>query len=426
MSAVSVVHGMRTWRTWLALCACLLAVDVVVASSSTARSPLPARSAAVIGIVGESDAVNVLHDDFALTGPLVLPAGMPRPVVVALPTSGDFASRLAALRAGPLGSPKAGTLYLVRGTRLLLYSVTGEEDFLGEDRLHATGVISSAIGRRYGTAPRAWAVHIPGVEPAGFDWLATQSAWIDVASTSVYAVRSPNSSEPADTPVCLGARPVRSYIASGRLFFSSSGNTSDQPEAVVSPNGLPEVYQVGGADAAGRTWLPGHVEESDPFYAFGNVVRPYETAELFSFQAASPDALSGGTHFGGTSGATPRTAGRAAVLVDHARAVLGGRASGTALATRAPRAVAPKTGPLADGRLEGGELADVLRRTARPAEAVEGPRYLVEGFGALSETTTRVAQDVLSGKTALPLRPMDEQFHQVSERLRAAAFSGRC
>jgi hypothetical protein len=142
-----------------------------------------------------------------------------------------------------------------RGTRLLLYSVTEAEDFLGDDRLHATGVVSSVIGRKYGTAPEALAVHISGVSPAGYEWLAEQAAWIDIATTSIYVIRGPRSDEPPDTLVCLGADSVRSYVADGHIFFTSSGNTTDQPEPLLSPNGLPEVYQVGGADASGKTWL---------------------------------------------------------------------------------------------------------------------------------------------------------------------------
>lgn len=410
-------------RTWLAIAA---AVSLTAAGHAAAAPPPAARSAVVVGVIGETDPINVLHEDFAAPRKVVYPPGMPRPVFVDLPRRGDFAERLEALRRSPLGSPRAGTLYAIRGTRLLLYSVTGDEDFLGADRLHATGVVSSVIGRKYGTAPDAIAVHIPGVAPAGYDWLAEQEAWIDVATTSVYAIRGPRSDEPGDTLVCLGADPVRSYVADGHIFFTSSGNTTDQPEPLLSPNGLPEAYQVGGADASGRTWLPGHLEEADPFYAFGNVVRPYETSELFSFTAADADALTGGTQFGGTSGATPRTAGRAAQLIAHARAVLGGGARPGALASLGTGTRAPRQGPLADGSLTGQELEHLLRQTAVPAEATPGLRYAIEGYGALTNGSLNKARDVLSGRSAPAPRDADDEAHAAAEQARGALFDQRC
>jgi hypothetical protein len=407
----------------------MAAAVMVVGLASSGPSAAQARPLAppVIAIVGETPAINVLHDDFLAPGPVVYPVGMPRPVIVDLPRDGDFASRLEQLRRTPLGSPRAGTLYALRGTRLLLFAATGQEDFLGPDRLHATGVVSSAIGRRHGTAPEALAVHIAGTTPAAYDWLAAQNTWIDVASTSVYSIRSPRSDEPTDTPVCLGAAAVRRFVASGRVFFTSSGNTTDQPEPLVSPNGLPEAYQVGGAGADGRTWLPGHVEEQDPFFAAGNVVRPYETSELFSFPAAAPDSVSGSTHFGGTSGATPRTAGRAAVLLASARAAVGRATPGsTFLAGHGPRSRAPKAGPLADGTLTGGELERLLRVSAAPAEAVEGARYALEGYGAVTDQSLRHAHAVLRGAMDAPERPRDDEAHEAAEAQRAALFAGRC
>lgn len=416
----------RLVRVALVAAAVVLPCTVVPAANATTASP------AVIAIVGEPDPLNVLHADFRTRDgrDAVLPAGMPRPVRVTLPTSGDFEDRMAAVEAGPLGSLKPNTLYYVAGTRLLIYSAKDQAGrftsnvVTGADRAHSTGVVSAAIGRKYGTAPDALAVFVAGGGSSPWEWVASQS-WIDIATTSDYAAPqiSSGSNQTAESRLCQGAAAVRKIVGSGRLVFSSSGNTTDQPESITSPNGLPEVFQVGGVDAKGKTWMPGHPEESDPFYAGGNVVRPYETGELYSFTTAGPDTLDGTIHFGGTSGATPRTAGWAAVLVASARRLTsGGRANGFyAVGRKAAR------GPLSDGRLNGAEVADVLRHVAIPAEPASPGRYFVEGYGALNAKAVATAVAVLQGRANLPARPDEDAAASAVRQARAAAFNNvRC
>lgn len=409
----------------------LLCAALSVAGSLPAlagRGGVTRPSPAVVAVIGETPAVNVLHDDFRTADGRdpSYPRGMPTPEFVTLPAAGTFRERLAALEAGPLGHPEPGRLYAVHGTRLLLFATPGVTTLVGGDRLHGTGSLSSAVGRKFGTAPRGLGVFVPSATPAAFEWLSRQS-WIDVASMSTYAVRTVNSAEPVTTPICLGADPVSHWIQAGHTFFSSSGNTTDQPEALVSPNGLSSVYQVGGVDAAGNSWLPGHTEESDPFFAAGNVVRPYETGELFSFPAAAPDALSGSVHFGGTSGATPRTAGRAAALVDEARLLLNSRARGAHLADAARGVRLPAYGPLADGSLTAQELVRLLHAVAVPALSQPGvSRYAVEGYGALTPAAQQTAVQVLRGATQMPVRGEDDTANATAEQGRASVVDARC
>lgn len=413
-------------RTVVALlCAMLGAVGSLPAlagGKGTTRLSPP-----VVAVIGETPGVNVLHEDFRTADGRdpVYPPGMPTPEFVTLPATGSFGARLAALEAGPLGHPKPGHLYAVHGTRLLLFATPGVTTLVGGDRVHGTGSLSSAVGSKFGTAPRALGVFVPSATPAAFDWLSRQS-WIDVASMSTYAVRTVNSAEPVTTPICLGADPVSRWIDAGHTFFSSSGNTTDQPEALVSPNGLSGVYQVGGVDAAGRSWLPGHTEEADPYFAAGNVVRPYETGELFSFPAAAPDSLSGSVHFGGTSGATPRTAGRAAALVDEARQLLDSRGRGVHLADAARGARLPRTGPLADGSFSAQELVRLLHAVAVPALSAPGARYVVEGYGALTPAAQSAAVQVLRGTADMPARVEDDSANTAAEQLRSALVDARC
>ena len=363
-----------------------------------------------IAIIGDAG-INPLHEEFQTADGRqpVFPAGMPRPVLVSLPQTSDPQAALAQLQAGPLGNPEPGTLYAVAGTRLLLYATPGTGRLL-EDRAHGTGTASSAAGRTIGSSPQSLIVIVPGTQDASYDWLARQQ-WIDVASTSVYAIRT--------TEQCAGAAGARTLHANGGLLFSSSGNAYDYYEPFSVPNGLPEVYQVGGVDRAGRTWLPPRPEENEPLFAVGNVVRPYETGARYSFPAASPDGRTGTQPFGGTSGATPTVAGYATELIREARRVLRDRAprSRAALATRRSGAALPTRGPLADGIFTRDELVSLLHNTATPAETTPG-RYLLEGFGATDSRSHRLALSVLRGQAAAPDRTADREFHSQAEQLR--------
>lgn len=394
-------------------CACAVSVALLggtVAASAGTR-PAAARPVTTIAVVGDAS-VNVLHEEFRTADGRDprYPAGMPEPVRIPLPRTQDSAAAMAELQAGPLGRPRPGTLYAVAGTRLLVYATPGVDGLL-EDRAHGTGTASSAAGRRTGTSPDSLVVVVPGTGDASYDWLAGQR-WIDVASTSVYAVRT--------TEQCAGAAGARALHADGGLLLSSSGNTADAFEPLSIPNGLPEVFQVGGVDRTGRTWLPPRPEEQQPLFAAGNVVRPYETGARFSFPAASPDGRTGTQPFGGTSGATPTVAGYAAELVADARRLLRDRGprSGAALATRRAGAALPARGPLADGTFTRDELVTLLQDTATPAETAPG-RYLVEGFGATDDRSHRLALSVLRGQATAPDRTADRPAHDRAEGLRA-------
>lgn len=423
-------------RLAAAICAVATAASATaVRADSGDASHVPGRSSgvvpAVIGIVGEPSALNVLHADFRTRDgrDAVLPTGMPTPVRVTLPHTGSFAHRLAQVASGRLGHLRADTLYYVAGTRLLVYAPkrpSGEwtRDVVSGDRLHPTGVVDSAIGLRYGTDPDALAVFVAGAGPSPWDWVA-QQPWIDVVSTSAYG--SPeiyaSSSSPSGSLLCQGADAVRRIVASGRLVFATAGNSTDEGAQLTSPNGLPEVYFVGGVDEQGRTWLPGHTQESNPWVAFGTVMRPYDTGELFSFPAASPDSLRGTSPFGGTSGATPRTAGWAARLITEARQLTASSAGRGAYSDG--RAMA--RGPLADGRLTGPELRRLLRHVAVPAEPPGPERYFVEGYGALNRSAVALATRVLRGVAAEPERPDEDAAAAATAQARSALFSpARC
>lgn len=422
-------HSPRRAAALVASLACLAAAPAALASSTPRQLPGP-----VIAFVDETTGVNVLHTEFrtAHGEDAVLPMALRSVARVSLPQSGTFEQRLAALRTGSLSHLRPGVPVYVRGTRVLVVaapqSTVPVTDAIAGDMLHATGVVDSAIGRKFGTAPDALGIVILGSAPSAYAWAASQP-WIDIVSTSGYDVPQVQASSSAGptTQTCLAATSVNRLTSTGRLVLSSSGNTTDPAEQASVPNGLPNVYQVGGVDSAGKPWLPPHVEEPDPFYAAAVAQHPYDSGELFSYQAAAPDSFTGTVHFGGTSGATPRTAGRAAILVASARRLLGSTTAltgSTHVQARGPRRVS--RGPLVDGQLTLPELTDLMLHTAAPAESATPGRYFVEGYGALSDSTEAQAIKVLAGKIALPVRPDEDRAYQLTHQVRAATQPRYC
>jgi len=394
-------------------------------SGAVAAQGRPAVSTppVVVAVVGEPGGINVLHQDFRTPDGRTprYPAGMPRPVMVALPRGGSFSSQWATLRRGPLGHLEPGVLYAVAGTRLLLVNTGASSyDALQSDAVHATGVADAVTGSRYGTDPHALVVvaFTGGLYADSYSWL-VQSPWVTLATTSDYEI-----STTADPTQCAAAAPVRAFTDAGHQLFSSAGNTTDQPEPLFVPNGMPQTYIVGGVTGSGQTWMPGQTNETDPFFEFGNVVRPYETGELFSFPAAAPDSLAGTQHFGGTSGATPRTAGWAARLVAHAREVLHQTKLASGVLASGP--VKRARGPLSDGRFTRDELVALLHAVAVPHSGLpDGAQYAAEGYGALDAAAIKHAMQILDGTATAPSRPGDDQADAAAHQVRAAVVS-RC
>ena len=407
---------------------------LAVAAAAALQLPLlPAQAAPqaappVVALVGEWG-VNVLHQEFALEPGVVprFPAGMPRPVRVDLPAGGSWSDRMEQLQKGALGNLRPRVLYWVAGTRLLVVtSDPGETTVVGgglrvsispadpgpslnNDLWHGTGVVGAAIGRTTGTAPDALALLVPGFGPASWGYLAQQS-WIDVASVS----------GATDRHRCENASAGRALRAGGRLPFAATGNTSDVSARLLMPISLPEFFHVGGVDESGRTRLVPQPQQPTPWFAAAGPQRPYDAGELFVFPAPESTSVDGFATFGGTSGASPRMAGRAAVLIDEARRILGSPGSRGKNLTAGGTRPRPRSGPLADGQFTADELEALLHATAVPAEPDTPARYDIEGFGAITDASMKTAAAVLRGGTPPGPRPNEAEAHARAEAARAA------
>jgi hypothetical protein len=128
---------------------------------------------------------------------------------------------------------------------------------------------------------------------------------------------------------------------------------------------------------------------------------------LYDFPTAAFDSETATMRFGGTSGATPRTAGWAAQLIAHARA------------QRRP----PTRGPMVDRRLSRTELVGLMRHVAAPSMAGQPGSFYAEGYGALNRRAVHLAIEVLDGVAQEPARPDDDASEAQVEATRAALFA---
>lgn len=422
-----------SYRSWAAV-TIAVSLFAVPAQARGAQSAAPAPS--VIAVIGEAG-LNPAHREFAVRGG-AMPA-LPPHRVIDLPAydrRAGFPAYAARLQAGVLGRLAPGQLYRVRGTRLLLYVPSGlaapydlisgaRDSNQTPHRRHGTGAVGAAIGRIHGTSPDSWVVYVPTSDPSGFAWLADQD-WIDVASVSSYTVETTGSELGSALP-CRAAPHVREFTRD-RTFFASSGNS--EASSLYLLNAMPEFYLVGGVDGNGSAVMqprvPASPDAEEVAFAVPYATRTFETGDRYEFLSADFDSIDGTQRFGGTSGAAPSTAGRAASVVREARRLLSddGRRPPGALAAAPRRAPRPSAGPLADGVFTHVELAAVLHAVAQPRLVGPG-RYLVEGYGALSRDSTDRAFAMLRGTSPTPDRSDDDRAHGVSEQARAAAFTAR-
>lgn len=402
---------------------------MAAAPGGSLRAEVEPVPAVVIAVVNEAG-LNVLHSDFAASRtPSV--HGRPRAVEVNLPNRGTWRERLDALEKGALGAAPYGVLYSVAATRIVgIYNATppdarpdeagvgydGTYNFLSTDRYHGTAVVSSAAGRKHGTDPAALIVFVNGTE--AFTWLSEQR-WIDFAVTSHIGLR----------PCSTGPGAAR-FADTGRITFSAAGN-GEGLGMVSTPSGDPSNYIVGGVHADGRTYPPhGRPVEEGRIGASNTPNRPYETGELFSFKAADGHSFDRSHSFGGTSGAAPRTAGDAALILRHARSILGSTYTGVRdgkLARLGPAGHKPARGPLADGDFTRSELIDLLHHTAVPFEPPSPGRYMMEGYGAIRPESIELAKRILEGRAVAPDRSEEDAAHAAVTAARRAMFpEARC
>lgn len=241
-------------------------------------------------------------------------------------------------------------LYYIPGTKIV-----GVVDFAGSGAItnsgaHGAKAASVSTGNVYGSCPECLLVFVNNAGEAGLEWAASQD-WIDVVTNS-YGFSTVNRDRLySGSDVEL----QRTAIERGQAIFFSAGNGQENAFLVPNPTlfssqeGPDWIITVGAVGPNGRASYTGHGKPAD----VASIGSSYP-----SQGGTTPD---GEGTFGGTSSATPTSAGTYARALHWAREALAGpsrvQANGT-IAQGEPIAcgAAYAQCELADGILTGQEL----------------------------------------------------------------------
>jgi hypothetical protein len=342
-------------------------------------------------------------------------------------------------------STQARTLYRVEGTKIVgLISFGGSLPGAG----HGTMTASRAVGNTISIGgPDVRVVVVVGFNAEAIRWAADQS-WIDIMSISsgvTANVLVPFAGNVLDREV----KDAFQYAAHKKPFFASSGNGVGNAGLLGYPSwsrgasGVPDVISVGANDNGKVSrW---HNQDS---YIVGDGCGNPSAADGDTARIANTG--------GGTSSATPFSAGGGGAMLLEARRLLGdnhtgprasdapvpsfgGWSSGRAgdakviLAQGDPSRAGITSGPLADGVLTLQEFKDVLYHTAleQPtADPSDGNacvvlaggeldagtlpqpvRFRLQGYGEVNGKSIESAKRVLRGELPNPQRAADDQSY---------------
>lgn len=365
------------------------------------------------------------------------------------------------------------TLYTFPGTRILgaiSFQDSGGEycaeecvewplllDFPGG---HGTMTTSRAIGNSIsigGQEPDIYLVMVQGFTPEALEWVADQE-WIDMASLSAglsflgVAPGIPTAGEAVGLSDAIGAY---NDLSHKKPFFASTGNGMGNagvlgfPSWLRGASGVPDVLSVG----ANNNDEMSHWHNQDPYISADGCANP---------SADSDDAESVSNYGGGTSSATPFSAGGGAKLLLEARRLLndthvgprvdetlaedgwrsGRAADATIVLAKGEPGLVPE-GPLADGVFTLTEFKQTLYMTAlatptddesdgdKCLETAGGfpggenlppaLRFPIHGYGEINHASVDAAIAVIHGEVSMPERPDDDAQYQMARERKMLA-----
>lgn len=329
---------------------------------------------------------------------------------------------------------KAGELYWIPGTKIVgaldaggsTGATSGDDPHpILDDNGHGSGSASVSAGNRYGYCPTCLLVVVEGLD----ETVVAKLPWVDISTNSFGYV--------GGAPAGLVGDPTPTKEAAERgqttLFAAGNGvgNAFDVP--VITWH----------SDQTGPDWniTVGALRRDNQRAIVGDGI----PVHLSSWGDGNlPSACGEGTvgqcAFGGTSAATPYTAGVFGTTLTKVRAAVGdgaaGQKPGQVVASGIPR---EESVYLADGELTRDELRQAVLKSALPlGEGRNGAPYpypltapynentnvLFEGYGTATPAAADRAVDVLLGRSQLPERPFEDEFFAFDRSVRDTLWGG--
>ena len=335
-----------------------------------------------------------------------------------------------------------GKLYWIPGTKIIGATQPGPlscsncaagSHLILDDDGHGSGSASVSTGNRYGYCGSCLLFVEKGLNAAP----AAAYSWIDIQSNSW----GPLANVPLDLALQLaGSDPgaiTRQAVERGQTVLFASGNGA--------ANAFDAPISTYGTSNTGPDWniVVGAIRRDNERAIVGDGTPVHISAWG---DGNLPSACRTGTvsqcAFGGTSAATPYTAGIFGTVLTTIRRQIGDGAVGQrpnqVIAEGFPMAGSPY---LSDGQLTRAELREAVLKTAFPLNqdnAVSIPIFpfpltapyqgdinvLFEGYGAATPNGARRAIDVLLGKMPLPVREAEDRFFEIDRQIRDSLWGG--
>lgn len=330
---------------------------------------------------------------------------------------------------------KPGRVYWIPGTKIVgavdaggsTGANAGDDGHpILDDNGHGSGSASVSVGNRYGYCPTCLLVVVEGLD----ETVAARYSWIDIQSNSWgYQYGLPG------------------WALNGTGFSSRSATERGQTVLFAAGNGIGNAFDVTQvtyvSDRTGGDWnvVVGAIRRDNNRAVVGDGTTVHISAwGDGNLPSACRTGMVGQCAFGGTSAATPYTAGVfGRVLTEVRRAIGDGQAGQRANQVIARGIALPESDFLADGTLTRSELREAVLKTAFPLNTENEPsiypypltapyaaeaNVLVEGYGAATPNSAQRAIDVLLGNSLMPDRSYEDSFFELDRVVRDTLWGG--
>lgn len=330
---------------------------------------------------------------------------------------------------------KANELYWIPGTKVIgaidtsvSTGVTSSDDPhpILDDNGHGSGSASVSAGNRYGYCPTCLIVVVEGLD----ETVAAGLPWVDISTNSFgYVGGAPVG------PVVNGSAVTKKAAERGQTTLFAAGNGVG--------NAFDVPVNTWTSDQTGPDWnvTVGAIRRDNQRAIVGDGI----PVHLSSWGDGNlPSACRSGTvgqcAFGGTSAATPYTAGVFGTTLTNVRAAVGDGRAGQRPGQVVAEGIARDDSVfLADGKLTRDELRQAVLKNSAPLgqENATSPfpypltapyagdtNVLFEGYGAATPEAARRATDVLLGKAPMPERPAEDEFFGYDRAVRDFLWGG--